>query len=71
MPSDRHRAQVTGVVPAVGVDRRGGRLGVLPVAGEPARAPGQDLAVGGDPHLDPGDRLADGPEDVAAGPREA
>ena len=52
------------MVPAVGVDRGGSRLGVLPVAGEAPRSAGQDLPVLGDPGLDAGDRLAHRPEDV-------
>ena len=49
------------MVPAVRVDRRRRRLGVVPVSREPVRAPGQDLAVVRDPDLDAGDRLADRP----------
>ncbi len=69
-PVRRDRPEVAHVVPAVGVDRGGGRLGVLPVAEEAARAAGQDLAVVGDPDLDARDRLTDRPEDVALRPRE-
>ena len=60
----REGTEVARVVPAVGVDRGGGRLGVLPVAGEAPRPAGQDLPVLGDPGLDAGDRLAHRPEDV-------
>ena len=60
----REGTEIAGVVPAVGVDRGGGRLGVLPVAGEAPRPAGQDLAVIGDPGLDAGDRLAHGPDDI-------
>ena len=60
----REGTEIAGVVPAVGVDRGGGRLGVLPVAGEAPRPAGQDLAVVGDPGLDAGDRLAHRPDDI-------
>ncbi len=66
----RDLAEVAGVVPAVGVDDRGGRRRVVPVAEEPVLAASEDLAVVGDPHLDPGDRLADRARAVAAGPGE-
>ena len=58
-------AEVAGVVPAVGVDRGRGRLGVLPIADEAVRAAHEHLAVLRDPHLDPGNRLADRPDPVA------
>jgi hypothetical protein len=67
----REGSEVARVVPALGVDRSGRRLGVLPVAGEPARAAGEDLAVLGDAHLHARDRFADGAEHVPARPREA
>ena len=60
----REGTEVAGVVPAIGVDRGGGRLGVLPVAGEAPRPTGQDLPVLGDPCLDAGDGLAHRPDDV-------
>ena len=52
MPSAREGAEVARVVPALGVDRGGRGLRVLPVPLEAARTAGQDLAVVGDPHLD-------------------
>ena len=57
-------ADVAGVVPAVGVHRPGGRLGVAPVALEEGRAAEEDLAVVGDPELDRRHRPADRPEPV-------
>jgi hypothetical protein len=43
---------VARVVPALGVEHRGGRLGVVPVALEQRRSPEQDLALGRDPELE-------------------
>ncbi len=60
----RESTKVASVVPAVGIDRGGGGLGVLPVAGEAPRPTGQDLPVFGDPGLDAGDRLAHRPDDI-------
>ncbi len=67
----RQLAEVAGVVPALGVDRRRRRDGVLPVASEPVRAASKDLAVRRDPDLDVRDRLADRLHPVAPGPGEA
>src|SRR5919106_3872436 len=50
---------VSRVQPAVGIDRRGRRLGILEVPGEDPRRPSQDLAVLGQPQLDPGQRAPD------------
>ena len=52
-------AEVAGVEPAVGVERLGGGLLVVPVAGEDDVARDQDLAVVGDPDGHAGQRPAD------------
>ena len=65
------RAEIAGVVPALGVDGRRRGLRILPVAGEPAGPAGENLAVLGDPDFDARDRLADGADDVAVRPGEA
>src|SRR5690606_32643390 len=54
-------ADVAGAQPAV-LQGRGGRGGVLVVAEEVPGAAREDLAVVGDPHLDPVERRADGAE---------
>ena len=51
-------ADVAGVEPAV-LERARGFLGGVEVAGRDVLAADEDLAVGGDLHLDAGDRLAD------------
>jgi hypothetical protein len=59
LPSFVERADVTGVKPAVG-ERRPRLFGSVEIAARDVLAPHQNLAVLGDPHLDAGDRLADG-----------
>ena len=59
-PSRIHLADVAGVEPPLGVDHLRRLLLHAPVALHDVGALGQDLAVLRDPHLDPGDRLADG-----------
>ncbi len=54
--------------PAAGIEHLGGRVGVVPVAGEDVRPADEDLAVVGDLHADPGQRHADRPYLVAVRP---
>ena len=58
-PSSSSCAEVAGVEPAVGVERLGGRVRVVPVAAEDDVAVDQDLAVVGDPDRHAGQRPAD------------
>ena len=57
-PSSASLADVAGVEPAV-LERARGVLVRVEVAGRDVLAAHEDLAVGGDLHLDAGDRLAD------------
>src|SRR2546421_420537 len=62
--------EVAGVKPALLVDRGAGGLLVLPVALEDVRSAGDDLALLGDLHLDPGQGNPDRAEAVATDPVE-